>query len=104
MNNQVGRPKKAAKRTQLKFRHASLKPNERQRAKMLRRIVNRLFQAFAVLPQLPATIQLLISAIQIIRMRRRLLTNYWPLIHVRLLQLLKNLVVNKRETSQSSRM
>ena len=33
--NQIGRPKKAAKRTQIKFRHASLKPIERMEARRL---------------------------------------------------------------------
>ena len=84
MNNQVGRPKKAAKRTQLKFRYASLKPVERLKARQLRRYAFILLRTYALLPQVPATIQLLVNAAHIIHMRRRLLTNYCPLVHLRL--------------------
>ena len=49
MNNHVGTLKKAAKRTQLKFRYSSLKPNERLRAKMLQRLVHKLIRTYAIL-------------------------------------------------------
>ena len=84
MNNQVGRPKKAAKRTQLKFRYASLKPVERLKATQLRRYAFILLQTYALLSQVPATMQLLVNAVHIIQTRRRLLTNYCPLVHLRL--------------------
>ena len=80
--NHVGSPKKATTRTQLKFRHASRRPNDRIKAKKLRAVAERVLLVYALPPPSPASALLLLYCQAILRTRRRILTNYTPLIHI----------------------
>jgi hypothetical protein len=81
MNNQIGQPKKAAKRTQLKFRFSSLTANDRLRAKKYKRLTIVILAMLAMIPPGPAAFPFMLIATIILRKRHQLLTNYLPLLH-----------------------
>ena len=83
MDNQgVGQLKKAAKKTQLKFRFTSLTANERLTAKRIKRITTLVVLVTAMMrPGLGALQLLPVMAVMLLRRRSQLLTNFTPLIH-----------------------
>jgi len=84
--NHIGAPKKSNRRTQLKFRHASLTPLDRTEAKRLKKSAMLVVNIYSLLPPTPENLNLLFVAAELLRRRRNLLTNFVPLIHVPLIR------------------